>query len=77
MLNKEFQRNQNNNKVGRVFTQKDGIIFKPSVKLNLNISKPMLQGIEIPSDAFLLAGCKATWVSSLSPIVTVSVILQI
>lgn len=52
MLNKEFQKNQNNNKMGRVFTQKDGIIFKPSVKSNSNISKPMLQGIETPSDAF-------------------------
>lgn len=51
MLNKEFQKIQNNIKVGRVFTQKDGIIFKPSVKSNSNISKRMLQGIEIPSDA--------------------------
>lgn len=49
MLNKEFQKNQNNIKVGRVFTQKDAIIFKPSVKSNSNISK--LQGMEIPSDA--------------------------
>lgn len=51
MLNQGFQKNQNNIKVYRVFTQKDGIIFKPSVKSNWNISKPMLQGMEIPSDA--------------------------
>lgn len=60
MLNKEFQKNKNNIKVGRVFTQKDGIIFKTSVKSNSNISKPVLQGMEIPSDALYYLDIRLT-----------------
>lgn len=50
-LKKEFQKNQNNIKVGRFCTWNDDIIFEPSVKSNSKTSKPMLQGAEIQSDA--------------------------
>lgn len=74
---KEFQKNQNNIRLGRFFTQNDDIIFKPSVKLNSKTSKPMLQEVEIPSDALYWLWCKANWVSSLSQRVIGSVISQI
>lgn len=76
-LKKEFQKNQNNVKVGRFCTQNDDIIFEPSVKSNSKTSKSVLQGVEIPSDALYCLSCKANWVSSLSPRVIDSVILQI
>lgn len=76
-LKKDFQRNQSNIKVGRFCTQNYDIIFESSVKSNTKTSKPMLQGVEIPSDALYWLWCKANWVSSLSPRVIGSVILQI
>lgn len=60
---KEFQKNQNNIKLGRFLTQNDDIIFEPSVKSNSKISKPMLQEVEIPSGALYWLWCKAKSVS--------------
>lgn len=56
----EFQKNQNNIKVGRFCTWNDDIIFEPSVKSNSKTSKPMLQGAEYNQMLYIVFDGKLT-----------------
>ena len=76
-LKKVFQNKQNDIKVGKFGTHNDDIIFEPSDKSKSKTSELLLQGMEIPSDALYWLWCKAAWISSSSPRVIGSVILQI